>query len=334
VIFFAYIGFDAVSTVAEETRNPKRDLPIGIFASLAICTLLYVIVSAVFIGLIPYSELVTRQATEKAEPLTLALSYVAQAHSSGVNTQFANTLVAFGSVVAVLLVFQLGQPRIFFSMARDGLLPPIFARVHPRYKTPHVTTIVTGLVVGLIAGVTTIDEMVDLTNIGTLFAFILVCAGIPILRYKDRTGQAGDAGGFRVPLGAWLLPSLGVASCAFLMFYLPPTSWWRFVGWLMLGLGAYSSYGFTHSTVGRTLGRPSETPGRLSLAAVGFFLAGLGLIILPHELGLSGIASALVAPGEHTRAAVTGWMTLAGLALGIVGWMPYLRSSPPPDLSR
>ncbi len=326
VVFFAYIGFDAVSTVAEETRNPKRDLPIGIFASLGICTVLYVIVSAVFIGLIPYGELVTRQATEKAEPLTLALSYVGQSHHSAVNSHFANSLVALGSVVAltaVLLVFQLGQPRIFFSMARDGLLPPIFAKVHPRFKTPHVTTIITGLVVGVIGGFTTIDEMVDLTNIGTLFAFVLVCAGIPLLRAKEGLDQSAD-GSFRVPFGPYLLPLLGVVSCLFLMFYLPPTSWWRFVGWLLLGLGVYSSYGFTHSTVGHQLGRPATTPRRLTLAGLGFLVAGLALIAMPHDVGITHFASALFTPGTALRASIGGWLAILGCALGVIGWLPYL----------
>ena len=158
----------------------------------------------------------------------MALKFVAP------NAKWASALVDFGSVVAhtaVLLVFQLGQPRIFFSIARDGLLPPVFAKVHPKFKTPHVTTILTGVIVGLFAAVMSIDEMVDLTNIGTLFAFVLVCVGITILRYKD----PGRHRPFKVPFGAWFLPMLGAVSCVFLMYYLPPTSWWRFVAWLMIG---------------------------------------------------------------------------------------------------
>lgn len=237
VVFFAYIGFDAVSTVAEETKNPARDLPIGIIASLIICTIFYVVVAAVFTGVMPYPELVHRLATEQAEPLTMAL------HHAAPNAKWASAIVDFGSVVAhtaVLLVFQLGQPRIFFSIARDGLLPPVFAKVHPRFKTPHVTTILTGVIVGLFAAVMSIDEMVDLTNIGTLFAFALVCIGITILRYKDPARHRP----FKVPFGAWLLPMMGAVSCVFLMYYLPPTSWWRFVAWLMLGLSIHLSYGY------------------------------------------------------------------------------------------
>jgi APA family basic amino acid/polyamine antiporter len=155
-------------------------------------------------------------------------------------------VVAFGSVVAhtaVLLVFQLGQPRIFFAMARDGLLPKVFARVHPRFRTPHITTITTGLVVGVTASFTSLDEMVDLTNIGTLFAFILVCIGITIMRVKDATRPRP----FRVPFGPYLVPGLGVLSCAGLIYYLPPSSWIRFFAWLGVGAVIYLAYGFSHS---------------------------------------------------------------------------------------
>ena len=188
IVFFAYIGFDAVSTVAEEVKNPKRDLPIGIIGSLIVCTIIYIIVAAVFTGIIPYDALVKTLATSQAEPLTLALQY---AHIENWGNFFIG-LVAFGSVIAhtaVLLVFQLGQPRIFFSMSRDGLLPKSFSKVHPKYKTPHVTTIFTGVAVGVCSMFTSIDEMVDLTNIGTLFAFVLVCAGIIILRKRDPDRQ-------------------------------------------------------------------------------------------------------------------------------------------------
>src|SRR6516165_4150551 len=172
IVFFAYIGFDAVSTVAEETRNPARDLPIGIIASLIICTILYIAVAAVFTGAVSFDVLQTWSKADLDRSLSKALTHVAP------QARWQGGVIAFGSVVAhtaVLLVFQLGQPRIFFAMARDGLLPPVFAKVHPRFRTPHVTTILTGVFVGVVAMFTSIDEMVDLTNIGTLFAFILVC---------------------------------------------------------------------------------------------------------------------------------------------------------------
>jgi APA family basic amino acid/polyamine antiporter len=316
VVFFAYIGFDAVSTVAEETKNPARDLPIGILASLIVCTIFYVVIAAVFTGMLPYSELVQRLATEQAEPLTMALDHVAPK-----GTTWPSTVVAFGSVVAhtaVLLVFQLGQPRIFFSMARDGLLPPVFASVHPRFKTPHVTTIVTGVLVGGFAAVMSIDEMVDLTNIGTLFAFVLVCVGIPILRLKDPNRERP----FRVPGGAWLFPLLGAASCIFLMYYLPPASWWRFIGWLVLGLSIYLSYGYTRSGIGRQIGRPERTPVGLKVAAIGFLLVAIGLFTIPHDLGpVSLIDAAKDAASEHHSRALYGLALIGvGLVLGIAGW--------------
>jgi len=281
LVFFAYIGFDAVSTVAEETKNPARDLPIGIIASLIICTILYVVVGAVFAGLIPYPELIQRLANEQAEPLTMALQNAAP---KGVT--WPATIVAFGSVVAhtaVLLVFQLGQPRIFFSMARDGLLPPVFAKVHPKFKTPHVTTILTGVLVGGFAAVMSIDEMVDLTNVGTLFAFLLVSIGIIVLRYKDPDRKRP----FRVPLGAWLLPGIGGVSYIFLMYYLPGTSWWRFIAWLLLGFAVYLSYGYSRSAIGRQIGRSPITAPWLMLMASGSFLLAIGLLTIPHDAAVS-----------------------------------------------
>ena len=313
VVFFAYIGFDAVSTVAEETKNPARDLPIGIIASLIICTIFYVVVAAVFTGLIPYPELVKRLATEQAEPLTMALDHVAP------SAKWATGIVAFGSVVAhtaVLLVFQLGQPRIFFSIARDGLLPPVFAKVHPKFKTPHVTTILTGVVVGLFAAVMSIDEMVDLTNIGTLFAFVLVCVGITILRYKDPARHRP----FKVPFGAWLLPMMGAVSCLFLMYYLPPTSWWRFIAWLMLGLSIYLSYGYARSELGRKFGRYPVTTSGLKLAGLGFFLVAIGLFTIPHGSNLSELYEKMMSGmGEGKRTIIAFVCIGLGLVLGIVG---------------
>jgi APA family basic amino acid/polyamine antiporter len=245
IVFFAYIGFDAVSTVAEEVRQPSHDLPVGIIGSLVICTAIYIIVAAVFTGIIPYHTLVQKLATEQAEPLTMALQYANI-------PRFSNLIVgvvAFGSVVAhtaVLLVFQLGQPRIFFSMARDGLLPHSFARVHPRFRTPFVTTILTGVAVAVTAMFTSIDEMVDLTNIGTLFAFTLVCLGILVLRRRDPHRPRA----FRTP---WVpvIPLLGMGSCAYLMLGLPWVTWVRFALWLAVGLVIYFLYGAKRSGLAR-----------------------------------------------------------------------------------
>jgi basic amino acid/polyamine antiporter, APA family len=315
VVFFAYIGFDAVSTVAEETKNPARDLPIGIIASLIICTIFYVVVAAVFTGLIPYTELVRRLATEQAEPLTMALGHVAP------DARWASAIVSFGSVVAhtaVLLVFQLGQPRIFFSIARDGLLPPVFAKVHPRFKTPHVTTILTGVVVGAFAAVMSIDEMVDLTNIGTLFAFVLVCVGITILRYKDPARHRP----FKVPFGPWLLPIAGAISCLFLMYYLPPTSWWRFVAWLMIGLSVYLSYGYARSELGRKFGRPRTTPGWLMLLGLASMLIAIGILAIPHHASVSELSAQMqIGFAEGGRTIVSVAFIGLGVVFGIVGFI-------------
>ncbi len=248
IAFFAYIGFDCVSTVAEETRNPKRDMPIGIIGSLIICTIIYMLVTAVFTGIVPFSLLQTSLSHEKAEPLALAMQYI--------NLGWAAIIVAFGSVmahIAVLLVLQLGQSRIFFSMARDGLLPGVFARVHKRFKTPYVTTIVTGAAIASIAAFTNIDEMVDLTNIGTLFAFVLVCFGVIILRVKEPARPRS----FKVPLNP-LIPLLGVASCTFLMTGLPGITWIRFIVWLVLGLIVYFSYSINHSALHKSHPTPQH----------------------------------------------------------------------------
>jgi APA family basic amino acid/polyamine antiporter len=315
VVFFAYIGFDAVSTVAEETKNPSRDLPIGIIASLIICTILYVLVAGVFTGMVPWETVRSWTSAQRGESLTMALETVAP------QALWQNTVIAFGSVVAhtaVLLVFQLGQPRIFFSMARDGLLPSVFASVHPRFKTPHVTTILTGIAVGGIAAFATVDEMVSLTNIGTLFAFILVCVGVMVLRHKDPERPRP----FRVPLGPYLLPGLGALSCALLIYFLPEGSYWRFVGWLMLGLSVYFSYGYTRSAVGQKLGRPARTPVGLKLAAVCFILVAVGLFVIPHDVAPRELfAEAFDATAEKHDQTLYGLLIiilgLVGAALGI-----------------
>lgn len=237
-IFFAYIGFDAVSTVAEETRNPARDMPIGIIGSLLICTAVYILVTVALTGMMPFMHLKDKI----AEPLIVGLEY----NHVG---QWLIGLVAFGSVVAhtaVLLVFQMGQPRIFFSMSRDGLLPPYFARVHPRFKTPYLTTIWTGVFVAALSAFCNINEMADLCNIGTLFAFVLVCLGMIILRVKD----PDRARPFRAPGGFWT-PLLGICFCLFLMTGLGLVTWLRFFGWLAIGIVIYFMYGYKHSRLRR-----------------------------------------------------------------------------------
>jgi APA family basic amino acid/polyamine antiporter len=267
VIFFAYIGFDAVSTVAEEAKNPQRDLPIGIIGSLIVCTIVYIAVAAVFTGIIPYPVLSKTLSTQQAEPLTLAFQYA----DIGAHKGLFIFIIALGSVIAhtaVLLVFQMGQPRIFFSIARDGLLPRWFAKVHPRFRTPHVTTILTGLGVGAAAMVSSLDEMVDLTNIGTLFAFILVCIGIIILRLKDPQRKRP----FQAPFGL-LFPVLGALSCLGLIYYLPPTSWLRFAAWLNIGFVIYICYGSTHSRLTGRHTASDEGKHTVDIAHAGAWLA-------------------------------------------------------------
>jgi APA family basic amino acid/polyamine antiporter len=232
IVFFAYIGFDAISTAAEETINPQRNLPIGILGGLAVCTVIYVIVGAVLTGMVPYREL-----ANSADPLAYALS------AAGFDR--VGWLVALGATVsmaAVLLVFQYGQPRIFFSMARDGLLPPWAARVHPRTRVPHVTTAITGLAVAVASMVGDAAETYDLTNIGTLFAFALVCVGVLVLRYTDPQRDRP----FRVPY-VWLIAPAGAAACLFVMKGLPTQAWERFGIWLAIGFGLYMAYGYWHS---------------------------------------------------------------------------------------
>ncbi|MBI4484951.1 MAG: amino acid permease, partial [Acidobacteria bacterium] len=231
IIFFAYIGFDAISTAAEETRDPQRNMPIGILGGLGICTAIYVIVGIVATGLVPYQQL------KAADPLAQALQLA--------GLQTAGAIVAAGAVVsltAVLLVFQYGQPRIFFAMARDGLLPRWAAKIHPRYRTPHVTTLLTGIVVAVGSLFMDENEIYDLTNIGTLSAFAIVCIGVLLLRRTDPERPRP----FRVPL----LPVVSIAgalACLYVMYGLPRQAWERFGIWMLVGLATYFAYGFRHS---------------------------------------------------------------------------------------
>jgi APA family basic amino acid/polyamine antiporter len=231
IVFFAYIGFDAISTAAEETRNPQRNLPIGILGGLAVCTIIYVIVGAVLTGMVPSSQLAV------ADPLARALELAGYSR--------VGWLVALGAVVsmsAVLLVFQYGQPRIFFAMARDGLLPAWAARVDPRTRIPYVTTLVTGIVVAVASLVGDAAETYDLTNIGTLFAFALVCTGVLVLRVVEPDRPRP----FKVPL-VWVVAPLGVVACLFVMIGLPRQAWERFGIWLAIGVVLYIAYGLRHS---------------------------------------------------------------------------------------
>jgi basic amino acid/polyamine antiporter, APA family len=235
LIFFAYIGFDAVSTQAEEAKNPQRDVPIGILTSLLICTVLYVAVVAVLTGMVHYDQI-----DEKAG--------VATAFDQ-VGLPFVDALVAaaaIAGITSVLLVMLIGSARIIMAMSRDGLLPPFMATVHPTFRTPWVASIAVGLFVGLFAGVLPLGALLELTNIGTLFAFAVVCAAVLVLRYADPAHPRP----FRVP-AAPVVCVLGVLSCLLLMLSLPAQNWYRLFVWMALGLVFYFSYGRWHSRYGQ-----------------------------------------------------------------------------------
>jgi basic amino acid/polyamine antiporter, APA family len=246
IVFFAYIGFDAISTAAEETRDPQRNLPIGIIGGLAICTLIYILIGAVLTGMVPYSQL-----GKAADPLAYALN--------ATGLQSISKLVSFGaifSMAAVLLVFQYGQPRIFFAMARDGLLPAWAARVSGKTHVPYVTTILTGVFVAAWALIGDAGETYDLTNIGTLFAFSLVCLGVMVLRHTD----PGRPRPFRVPF-VHVVATGGAALCVFVMVGLPTLAWIRFGWWLLIGLLLYFAYGYRHSRLPRHRDLPPPLAG-------------------------------------------------------------------------
>jgi len=248
IIFFAYIGFDAVSTTAEEARNPQKDLPIGIIASLLISTALYIAMSAVFTGIVrcdghlKISDLGAYQGAPMA--------YAFQQTGVGWVSKFASGLLSIGAIsgiTSVIIVTLLGQSRIFFAMSRDRMLPAFVAKVHPVFKTPYITTIITGCLVAIAASVTPIEIIAELANIGTLFAFVIVCAGILFLRRMKDTQVTGRKT-FKTPAAPWI-PLLGVAFSALLMASLPLRTWYRFVGWLFLGLTIYSCYSYFNSSL-------------------------------------------------------------------------------------
>ena len=236
VIFFAYIGFDAVSTAAQETKNPQRDLPIGILASLAVCTVLYILMALVLTGLASYTTL------NVPEPVYVALK------AGGDGLIWLRPIVSIGAIAglaSVVLVMLMGQPRILYSMSRDGLLPPLLSRVHSRFKTPIAATLITGAVSALLAGLFPIGILGELVSIGTLFAFVIVCAGILVLRYTQPELQRP----FRTPLVPFV-PVMGILSCGGLMLGLGWETWIRLFVWMALGLVLYGFYGVRNSRAG------------------------------------------------------------------------------------
>ena len=265
VVFFAYIGFDAVSTTAEEAKNPQRDLPIGIIASLIICTVLYLAVAAVLSGIIPVVDY-----KDDAQFLNAPVGYALAV----INQDWAAGLVSAGAVAgitSVLLVMLMSQPRIFFAMSRDQLLPAGVSKVHPKFRTPYITTMITGSVVALVAGFTPIQVLGEMTSIGTLFAFVVVCAAVLILRSR----RPDHPRPFKVPFGP-LFPILGIVSCVYLMVNLTVMTWVRFLVWLDLGMIIYWFYGRIHSP----LANRAEAAARSGLENLGNFLKIAGYMLV------------------------------------------------------
>jgi basic amino acid/polyamine antiporter, APA family len=236
IVFYAYIGFDSVSTHAEEARNPSRDVPIGIIGSLTLCTILYIAVAAVLTGMVPYQQI------DIDAPIAKAFSQI--------GLPWAHAVISLGALIgitSVLMVLMLSQPRIMLAMARDGLLPSqFFGAVHPRFRTPWKSTIVTGTAVGLMSALLPLRMLAELVNIGTLLAFVIVCAAVLIMRRTEPDMPRP----FRCPLVP-LVPTLGIAFCLLLMFSLPVENWLRLIAWLLLGFAIYFSYGRQHSALAR-----------------------------------------------------------------------------------
>jgi APA family basic amino acid/polyamine antiporter len=317
VVFFAYIGFDAVSTTAEEAKNPKRDLPIGIIMSLVVCTALYLAVAAVLSGIIPVIEyrsaadalpgaaMVSPEASVRFlnAPVAYALVVIGQ--------DWASYLVSAGAVAgitSVLLVLLMSQPRIFFAMSRDGLLPTAVSKVHPRFGTPYITTMITCVIVALVAGVTQIQVVGEMTSIGTLFAFVVVCASVLMLRIKRPDAHRP----FRVP-GGPIFPILGIISCAYLMLSLPVITWVRFLVWLNIGFVIYWFYGRTHSP----LANAEEARRRTPLQAVANFVLVFGVLGLFNGLCMS-LLGLLTEMGVTTETTAK-WAELDALTTRFLG---------------
>jgi basic amino acid/polyamine antiporter, APA family len=335
VVFFAYIGFDAVSTTAEEAKNPRRDLPIGIIASLVICTTLYLAVAAILAGIVPVVQYRSNPASlpgfPTADPSTVTMfvnAPVAYALTV-IGQDWAAYLVSAGAVAgitSVLLVMLMSQPRIFFAMSRDGLLPRGVSKVHPKFGTPYITTIITCVVVAIVAGLTQIQVVGEMTSIGTLFAFVVVSAAVLVLRYKRPDAHRP----FRVA-GGPVIPTLGIVSCLYLMLSLPVITWVRFLVWLDIGIFIYWFYGRSHSPLvdevelrsrpaGESLGNFVTMLGMLTLFN-GFFMTLLGYMT---EFGITTETTAKWGEiGVTPDAADTlGLQVLAvGLGIFIVGWL-------------
>ena len=287
VIFFAYIGFDAVSTAAQEAKNPQRDMPIGIMGSLAICTVLYILVSGIMVGLVDY-----RLLTNAAAPIAVAVdAALQQAQGTTMGTILAvfPTIIKVGAVLgfsSTMVVMVMGQPRVFYSMSKDGLLPTWAAKVHPEYRTPHITTAITGTIVAILAGFVPINLLGELVSIGTLFAFVIVGTGIIILRSSNPTLNRP----FKVPLSPFI-PMATVISAAYLMNSLPLDTWIRLIVWMSIGLVVYFAYSYSHSNLRHVtdeVANQSDSRNTPPIAAIIAIVLAIVLTLyqVPYLMGL------------------------------------------------
>ena len=288
VIFFAYIGFDAVSTAAQEAKNPQRDMPIGILGSLAICTVLYILVAGIMVGLVDY-KLLTNAAAPIAVAIDAALKQ-AQGTTMGTILFVFPTIIKVGAVLGLsstMVVMTMGQPRVFYSMAKDGLLPSWAAKIHPKFQTPHITTAITGTIVAILAGFVPISLLGELVSIGTLFAFVIVGTGIIILRSSNPALHRP----FKVPLSPFI-PIATVVSGAYLMNSLPLDTWIRLIDWMAIGLVIYFAYSYSHSNLAKVTEvdpnaevPASYTPPVAAIIAIGLAIA-LTLYQVPYLMNL------------------------------------------------
>ena len=288
VIFFAYVGFDAVSTAAQEARNPQRDMPIGILGSLAVCTVLYILVAGIMVGLVDYKLL-----ANAAAPIAVAIDAALQKANGttmGTILQVFPTIIKVGAVLGLsstMVVMMMGQPRVFYSMSKDGLLPSWAAKIHPKYQTPHITTTITGVIVAILAGFVPINLLGELVSIGTLFAFVIVGTGIIILRRSN----PGLNRPFKVPLSP-VIPILTVLSAAYLMNSLPLDTWIRLIVWMSIGLVLYFAYSYSHSNLATTadLEERADSPGHYvpPIAALIAIVAAVALTLyqVPYLMDL------------------------------------------------
>ena len=313
IVFFAYIGFDAVSTTAEETKNPQRNLPIGIIVSLLVCSSLYIIVALVLTGIIPVMDYADNQSFLSA-PIAFALNVIDQGWASGIIS-----VGAVMGITSVLLVMMMGQPRIFFSMSRDRLFPESISKVHPRFRTPYKTTIITGIAVGLVALLIPIGTAAELANIGTLFAFAIVSASVLVLRKTNPAIRRS----FRVPF-IYIVSPLGVIFSLYLMYSLPVLTWIRFLAWLDIGLLIYYFYSRTHSRIADKVDRDKKFSWKDMLEFFGIFaLINGALFGLLSILALIGITSMKswneISLEPHKTAIICAVLIAVGIAMFITG---------------